>query len=312
MSIATLLIISTIVSLIALAGYLVARSSRKKRQKARITNSYWSIGYQTSNSPFDVSPETAAVYGRGQLPPDVHGVADPFLLERDGTIYLFYELIVNTSPAAKIAVSTYDQDNQAWNFHSVILDEPFHLSYPFVFEYGSEVYMIPETKKAGAVRLYRATDFPSKWEFEKNLIEDKKFVDSSIFCWQGNYYLFTSRKRKLYLYYSKSPTGDWKLHPRSPVKRWNYARCAGKIFEDDGRLFRFAQEQAKGYGMGLRRFEILELSTKDYKEVAVDSGLFFEPCGDSWAQHGMHHLDILKLTDNNYLSVFDGRGVKNT
>jgi hypothetical protein len=169
--------------------------------------------------------------------------------------------------------------------------------------------MIPESKEAQSVRLYRAVDFPSKWQFERTLIKDRKFVDSSIIYRNGYFFLFATRKRKLYLYYAKSLAGTWSLHPGAPVKRRNYARCAGRIFEHDGRLFRFAQEQAKGYGMGVRLYEILDLSTKSYKETAVDQNLFLQPFGEGWAQHGMHHVDVIRLPDNRYLSVFDGRGV---
>jgi hypothetical protein len=286
---------------VACLGYLINRSVKKKRRKTRQKYSNWSIGYQISNSPTDINPETASVYGADQMPLGTAGIADPFLLGHEGKIYLFYELILKSDPMAKLAVSVYDPDSQNWNFLSVVLDEPFHLSYPYVFEHDSEVYMIPESKGAQSVRLYRSIDFPSKWKFERTLIPNKKFVDSSIFYREGYFFLFTTRKRKLYLYYSQSLTDDWVLHPRSPVKRWNYARCAGRIFEHNDKLFRFAQEQAKGYGMGVRLYEILELSTKDYKEVAVDQGLFLQPFGDSWARHGMHHVDILSLADNIYI-----------
>jgi hypothetical protein len=308
MDIVTLFVGVTLSLVLAVLIYWLKRKSRKKRQKETIKDSGWSIGYQLSTQPFDINPQTAKVYGKPDMPAGSAGIADPFLFEHNDTIYLFYELIVNTSPNAKLAVSTYNAEKQGWDFHSVILDEPFHLSYPYVFKKGSDIYMIPETKKAGAVRLYRAVDFPSEWQFERNLLDDKKFVDSSILFKDGCFFLFTSRKRKLYLYTSATLEGDWKLHPKSPIKRWNYARCAGRLFEHGGKLYRFAQEQAKGYGMGLRRYEILELSTSNYKEVAMDDGLFLEPCGDSWAQHGMHHLDILQLAENRYLSVFDGRG----
>jgi hypothetical protein len=46
------------------------------------------------------------------------------------------------------------------------------------------------------------------------------------------------------------------------------------------------------------------------KPVFWHQGLFLQPFGDDWAQHGMHHVDILSLADNSYLSVFDGRGVR--
>jgi hypothetical protein len=290
-------------------GYMVYRTVRKRRRKEQQKDSNWSIGYQISTSPLEINPETASVYSADQLPLGTAGIADPFLLEQGGIIYLFYELILKSEPAAKIAVSVYDPDNKSWNFHSVVLDEPFHLSYPYIFEHDSETYMIPESKEAQSVRLYRSVGFPSKWQFERTLIQNKKYVDSSIIYWEGHFFLFTTRKRKLHLYYSESLTGAWYLHPSAPVKRWNYARCAGRIFEHNGKLFRFAQEQAKGYGMGVRLYEILELSSKGYKETAVDQDLFLQPFGDDWAQHGMHHVDIIRLADDSYLSVFDGRGI---
>ena len=308
MSVANLLIGTTLLLVVAVLGYLLNRASRKKLRKKQQRHSNWSIGYQVLNSPKEINPLTASIYGIDKMPLGTAGIADPFLLEHGGKIYLFYELILKTEPAAKIAVSVYDPDSKRWNFHSVVLDEPFHLSYPHVFEHESEIYMIPESKEAQSVRLYRSIDFPSKWQLERTLIKNKKYVDSSIIYWKDHFFLFTTRKRKLLLFYSKSLAGVWSLHPKTPVKRWNYARCAGRIFEHNGKLFRFAQEQAKGYGMGVRLYEILKLSTKDYKETAVDNDLFLQPFGDDWAQHGMHHVDITRLADNSYLSVFDGKG----
>jgi hypothetical protein len=299
----------TLLLVVAVSGYLINRALKKKRRKKQQRHSYWSIAYQVTNSPEEINPETASVYGMDKMPLGTAGIADPFLLEHGEKIYLFYELILKSEPAAKIAVSVYDPDNQRWDFHSIVLEEPFHLSYPHVFKHDSEIYMIPESKSAQSVRLYRSVDFPSKWKLERTLIPNRKYVDSSIFYWKDHFFLFTTRKRKLYLYYSKSLAGAWSLHPKAPVKRWNYARCAGRIFEHNGKLFRFAQEQAKGYGMGVRLYEILELSTEYYKETAVDNDLFLQPFGDDWAQHGMHHVDIVRLADNSYLSVFDGKGI---
>lgn len=308
MSTVNLLIGIILLLVVAASSYLINKSAKKKRRKAQQKDSNWSIGYQISTNPTDINPATASIYAANNLPIGATGLADPFLLNHDGKIYLFYELIKKPEPAAKLAVSVYNPDTNNWDFHSVVLDEPFHLSYPYVFEHDSETYMIPETKEAQSVRLYRAVDFPSKWQFERTLIQDKRYVDSSIIFWKGYFFLFTTRKRKLYLYYSKSLSGEWTLHPKAPVKRRNYARCAGRILEHDGKLFRFGQEQVNGYGMGLRRYEILKLSTTAYQEVAADDGLFLEPFGDGWAQHGMHHVDSLKLADNSYLSVFDGKG----
>jgi hypothetical protein len=307
MSIVTLLAAISIVLIILVSVYFIKRAIRRKEQKRHYA--YWSIGYQLSPQPFSVDPATANIYSKAQLPDGTSGVADPFLFQHDGILYLFYELILDSSPQAVLAVSTYNEEQQSWDFHSVVLDEPFHLSYPYVFRSDDDIFMIPETKQAASVRLYRAIDFPSKWQLERTLIQDKKYVDSSIVYWQGYFYLFSSRKRKLHLYYSATLDGDWQLHPKSPLKRWNYARCGGRILDHEGRLIRFAQEQAKGYAMGVRRYEITELSTTKYKETPLDKGLYLEPHGSSWAQRGMHHVDMLRLADGNYLSVFDGKGV---
>jgi hypothetical protein len=151
------------------------------------------------------------------MPPGTAGIADPFLFEQSDLIYLFYELIQTSNPAAKIAVSVYDPNNHSWSFCSIVLDEPFHLSYPYVFRHGSDIYMIPESKGARSVRLYRSIHFPLKWQFERTLIQDKKLVDKSIDFWIDYFYLFVSQKRSLNFLFSKSLTDSWALHPGSPV-----------------------------------------------------------------------------------------------
>ncbi|MGB9499829.1 MAG: hypothetical protein ACKVE4_08790 [Dissulfuribacterales bacterium] len=269
--------------------------------------SYWSIGYQFSSNPFKWDPKKSKIYDRDQLPIDAKTLADPFLLKHKDKLFLFYEVVLNSVPAAKIGVSVYDATKDKWIFQSIVLEEPFHLSYPYVFTHGSDIFMIPESKQSKSVRLYRATDFPCKWELEKVLIQNKKFVDSSIIYWQNQFYLFTTRKRRLYLYYSDALTEVWKAHPKSPIKFWNHARCGGRILKHNGSLYRFAQEQAKGYGMGLHTYKILELSSTGYKETLIDKKPLLEPFGDGWANSGMHHIDILKISENKYFSVFDGR-----
>ena len=46
----------------------------------------------------------------------------------------------------------------------IVLDEPFHLSYPQVFQWQGAWYMTVESAGARRVSLYRATDFPLRWE----------------------------------------------------------------------------------------------------------------------------------------------------
>jgi len=78
-----------------------------------------------------------------------------------------------------------------WDYQRSVLAEPFHLSYPHVFEWNSDFYMIPESYQAGAVRLYRAEEFPFRWGFVANLLEGPVFLDSSVFRHDGRWWMLT-------------------------------------------------------------------------------------------------------------------------
>ena len=271
-------------------------------------NLSWSIGYQHSKHPLKWNPQKAKVYSICQAHESFTGLADPFIIQNQGQIFLFCEVMLKNTPNAKIGVSLYNQNKDQWDFLGIVLDEPFHLSYPYVFTHGKDIYMVPETKQAKSIRLYKATSFPSQWKLEKILINNRKFVDPSLLILQNKYYLFATRQRRLYLYVADSLTGVYTLHPKSPVKRWNYGRCAGRIIFYNDSLYRFAQEQAKGYGNGVHVFKIVTLTPEEYKEIPVNNNPLFKPFGHGWAYMSMHHIDVLDLDKNHYFAVFDGEG----
>ena len=41
-----------------------------------------------------------------------------------------------------------------------IINEPFHMSFPNVFKFENEFYMMPENSESNQLRLYNAVDFP--------------------------------------------------------------------------------------------------------------------------------------------------------
>jgi hypothetical protein len=296
---------------IALGSFLVLlglyRLNKWRARQARRGGHYWSVGYQRSSDPFTWDPTTAKVLGPGETSEPVHSLADPFLLQRNGDIYLFCEVSSEAGGRnQKIGVCTLNRGSDTWNYEGIVLDEPFHLSYPFVFEHDGQVYMIPESKQANSIRLYRATEFPHKWELERVLVDGWKLVDSCVVPWEDKWYLFTSRKRWLVLLWADSLTGRFRLHPKSPIKWWNHARSAGGIIEHGGKLHRFAQEQTGGYGKGVHAYRILELSEKRYKEEPIAKNPILKPWGTGWANMSMHHISVLKLAEDDYFAVFDG------
>jgi len=79
----------------------------------------------------------------------------------------------------------------------------------------------------------------------------------------------------------------------------------GKIFKYNGE--RFGQERVKEYGKGVHGYEILKLSSTEHGEIPLEGKMMIKPFGNSWAETGMHHIDILQISENNFFSVFDGR-----
>ena len=53
-----------------------------------------------------------------------------------------------------------------------MIEEDFHLSYPFIFEYKEEVYIIPDSCNNRSIRLYKAIEFPMKWEYQYDLLKN--------------------------------------------------------------------------------------------------------------------------------------------
>lgn len=312
-----MILVSAVCGLLGgLALFVVQKKiiKRIRKRTRKNLNACWSIGYRRLMHPLQCDiTEDILTYNKFQISQATETIADPFLIpDNNNSIYLFHEIVFQGETLGKIAVSVFHPDKNRWEYKGVVIDEPFHLSYPYVFYTHGSYYMIPESKAARSVRLYTAIEFPMHWELVKPLIPDRKLVDPSIISSQGKHYLFANRKKRLYLYYASNLLGNWTLHPKSPVRWGNYSRCAGRIFEHHGELFRPAQELSKGYGNSMRMFKIQKLSEREYKEIPVGDGDFLHPFGNSWARFGMHHYDVLKIAENEYLAVFDGKGLPRT
>ena len=107
----------------------------------------WSIGIYSGTTPFDF-PERQRLWNpvlRAEDVTDVPAkfVADPFLVQDDETWFLFFEVYNLASKHGDIAIAT-STNTRNWKYEQVVLDEPFHLSYPYVFKWEDDYDMIPE------------------------------------------------------------------------------------------------------------------------------------------------------------------------
>jgi hypothetical protein len=280
------------------------------------TEAVWSIGIYAGDSPFHwASPESIdnPVLTREHVT-DVPAafVADPFLLKADNTWHMFFEVKNRRTKKGEIALAI-SKDGVQWSYQQIVLVEPFHLSYPYVFQWGDDYYMTPETFRAQSVRLYKATKFPTQWTFAGTLLNGQPFVDPSVFRYHGKWWLFTGtspdeKHDTLRLFYSEDLMGSWREHPRSPIIDGNasVARPGGRVLVLDDRIIRYAQDCYPVYGTHLRAFEITELGTKTYHERQVTEEPILKANGSGWNASGMHHIDPYPLGDGRWLACVDG------
>ena len=161
-----------------------------------------------------------------------------------------------------IGVAVSSDGGVSWAHQGVALSEPWHLSYPFVFEHEGHVYMMPEGSGSGQLALYRATQFPLAWARDRVLVP-RPLVDASMAAWQGHWYLLASdhtrrgavKSGHLEVWHAASPLGPWQPHLRNPVGNGPRSagwRNGGRLVTHDGRLYRFGQDCGSTYGHQVR------------------------------------------------------------
>jgi hypothetical protein len=224
---------------------------------------------------------------------------------------MFFEVYNRERLRGEIGLAT-SNDAIHWQYERIILREPFHLSYPYVFEFEGETYLIPESRDANAVRIYRACPFPYKWEFVQTLLTGP-LADASLVQFEGRWWLFADTREQgqinntLRLFSSNSLMDGWAEHPRSPLIAQNphVARPGGRVIVN-GYPIRFTQDCYPIYGTRLHGFEINRLTPSDYEETALSSIPILSPGDSDWNKTGMHHIDPHQLSDGRWIACVDG------
>ena len=276
----------------------------------------WTIGIYRSDNPFHFNDLQGWINPlfRAEDVTDVPAkfVADPFLIKEGDTWNLFFEVYNNNTQQGDLSVAT-SRNTWIWEYQKVILDEPFHLSYPYVFRSDNDYYLIPESFEDNSIRLYKADKFPIKWSFVKILVEGRDYVDNSIVFYNEKWWLFSSvtSNDKLYLHYADSLTGPWKEHPQSPivVDDVHKARPSGRMLIYDGKLYRFTMDLKPPTGTHqVMAYEITEITPTAYSELLAQEGPIVMPSGSGWNRDAMHQLDLVQVDEDSWIASVDGFG----
>lgn len=231
--------------------------------------------------------------------------ADPFLFNHGSDLYIFFECYPNSTNKGIICCGKL-VNNQLEEIQ-VILDLPYHLSYPFVFEEDGEIYMIPETCKNKRLEIYKCTSFPNKWELFSKGFEGESVADTTYYQDKnGDRWLFLNKavlnnghNTELHIFQIDSlQLKNIKPHLKNPVIiDARKARCGGAIFLDGDKVIRPSQNNSMGiYGYGLNLNEILNLSLEAYEEKTIKQ-IYPNFHKDIIATHHLHQLEHFFVID---------------
>lgn len=274
----------------------------------------WSIGILEGSTPFDLAaPKNVAnpvLTAKDVDDIEASYVADPFMIIKDSKYYMFFEVFNWETYQGDIG-SAVSVDGYKWEYNKIIIDETFHLSYPYVFKLYDDYYLIPESNEDLSVRLYKAVSFPEEWEYVGNLLSGYHYADPSIFQYNDMWWLFTTTTPDdgvMNLYYSNNLFGEWKPHPLNPIVRFdkNKDRAAGRVIIYNNHPYRFAQSAYPNYGSQVFAFEITNLTEESYMENIVSDEPIITKSGSGWNATGMHQIDLHKIGDK-WLAATDGR-----
>jgi len=275
----------------------MTNSSLRRFYKKYCVLTDWNIGLVNASGA-----ELRALVSEGRLGPTqwcprvslLRSRADPFVWPLAGGHRVVYEEIDHRSKLGHVR-SLSLQRFARWQRSRVEIVQPFHLSYPFIFQHDDVWYCVPESARSGGVDLYAW--HPSEgWKVEQRLIDNIGILDATLFRYDDIWYLFGTTRGsadaydKLRIWWSNNLKGEWQLHARDPAKvDLRSARSAGPFFQVSGRWYRPAQDCATGYGSAVSINRLDVLTPSEFAETTVSR---VQPDPNGPYPDGLHTLAV--------------------
>jgi hypothetical protein len=202
-------------------------------------------------------------------------LADPFgvmLADGSGLLILAEDYKWNTAIGR---ISSITVSAGTFGAPHILSDLPCHLSYPYLFRHQERLYCIPETHELGEVRLYVLDQANHQWNLVKTLIDGRRLLDSTVFQYEGRWWLFATDasngpNSKLHAWLADDLHGPWLEHRLNPLKTdIRSSRPAGRPFVHDHKLYRPGQDCSRVYGGGVAINRIVHLSPNCFEEETV-------------------------------------------
>lgn len=256
---------------------------------------HWHVGWRYTDDD--------GIWARGDLSgasfskmpdPGHRFFADPFAATWQGKTFVFVEDLDHRVGKGVISAQQFGDAGPSGPM-TPVLEEPWHLSYPFLIEHAGALWMIPESTANRDVAIYRSVRFPDQWERHATLLSGLEAADVTIIRHGGRFYLFAATRDgwggysdTLSIFHADDLFGPWRPHAANPILvDRTAARPAGAFAHKGGVLWRPVQDCTDGYGSALGLAEIIELSPTAFRQTVRH---VIRP-GPRWPGRKLHTLN---------------------
>lgn len=251
---------------------MIGAMLRKRVQRLMGKEYCWEVSFARDNWTHAVLRDSTLIEN-----PSGRYVADPFVVRRDGRDICFVEDYDRRSGRGRI--SAFEMEGSGSVCLGLVIEENFHLSFPYLFEFEGNLFMCPESSENRDIRVYRCVAFPMIWKLEKVIMSNVSAADSMLFEREGRWWMLTNidpcasgdHCSELFAFHAKSPLDDdWTPHSKNPLLVDSRSARNGGLLRDGERIFRVSQCQGfDRYGKGSQINEVLDLTEHDYRESCV-------------------------------------------
>ncbi len=243
-------------------------------------------------SPWRLLPDDAKRY-----------YADPFLFAHKGKSWLFCEEYPHATGVGILSAAPVADDGTVGTPRP-ILETGTHLSWPNIFAHAGQIYMVPESAAAGRVELWRAADFPRRWELDRVLIPALRAHDPVLHFNDAGAFMLAnvdgdggSSWDALALFTAPNLFGPWQAHPDNPLLvDVTSTRGASPLLLRGGELWRAVQDCSDGYGSGMALCRVTKLDRTGFAQDVV-ARLAPPPGSGAKGAHTLSRLGTLEAID---------------
>lgn len=249
------------------------------------TDDVWYIGCRVSPQSL-ISGQNADNYYNLLSPTYKYWFADPVPCKVGNQCYIFMEVYDRFRKKGYIGVSSIDNKKGTISNPKKIIEETCHMSFPYVFRYQNNLYMIPETHEMKQIRIYKMGRDIYEWNLYHAYDTKEELSDTIVlFKNQTLYFLNTEKnvrnpyQTRMHLFKVENLSHKSalieiplekcsSLSPDSEGGGYSYCnRNGGIVIQNQEKIYRVIQESEDlWYGKDLVVREILSYGDEGYAE----------------------------------------------